>query len=305
MRFIVLLPYLIVCRTEVTSDFRIPSAKENKMKKVTTTLITLMLTLVLVFSTVSIAGAVTDGELDGEGHPYVVLLLMEVNGVPAFRCSGTLLSATVLLTAGHCTNGFPDFEFSGMRVFTESDVEAGIGTTNNYPFAGPNSVEAVSWAAHPLYETGPFFLHDVGVVMLEEPGVVLDEYGTLPSVNRFDSLRKGRHTTFTSVGYGLQESFPDQASFLASNTRTRYVAHPWLIQINGGIVGDFSMLLSNNAHSGGTCFGDSGGANFLGDSNLVAGITSFGLNGNCAGTGGVFRTDRQDVLEFVNSYLNP
>ena len=275
------------------------------MKKVTTTLITLMLTLVLVFSTVSIAGAVTDGELDGEGHPHVVLLLMEVDGAPAFRCSGTLLSATVLLTAGHCTNGFPDFEFSGMRVFTESDVQAGIGTTNNYPFAGPNSVEAVSWAAHPLYETAPFFVHDVGVVILEEPGVVLDEYGTLPSVNQFDSLRKGRHTTFTSVGYGLQESFPDPASFLESNTRTRYVAHPWLIQINGGIVGDFSMLLSNNAHSGGTCFGDSGGANFLGDSNLVAGITSFGLNGNCAGTGGVFRTDRQDVLNFVNSYLNP
>jgi hypothetical protein len=70
-------------------------------------------------------------------------------------------------------------------------------------------------------------------------------------------------------------------------------------------LGDFSMLLSNNAHSGGTCFGDSGGANFLGDSNLVAGITSFGLNGNCAGTGGVFRTDRQDVVDFVNSYLNP
>jgi len=275
------------------------------MKKVTTTLITLTLTLVLVFSTVSIAGAVTDGELDGEGHPHVVLLLMEVDGAPAFRCSGTLLSATVLLTAGHCTNGFPDFEFSGMRVFTESDVQAGIGTTNNYPFAGPNSVEAVSWAAHPLYETAPFFVHDVGVVILEEPGVVLDEYGTLPSVNQFDSLRKGRHTTFTSVGYGLQESFPDPASFLESNTRTRYVAHPWLIQINGGIVGDFSMLLSNNAHSGGTCFGDSGGANFLGDSNLVAGITSFGLNGNCAGTGGVFRTDRQDVLNFVNSYLNP
>jgi hypothetical protein len=192
-----------------------------------------------------------------------------------------------------------------MRVFTESDVEAGIGTTNNYPFAGPNSVEAVSWAAHPLYETGPFFLHDVGIVILQAPGVVLNKYGTLPSVNQFDSLRNGRHTTFTSVGYGLQESFPDPASFLENNTRTRYVAHPWLIQLNGGLVGDYSMLLSNNARSGGTCFGDSGGANFLGDSNLVAGITSFGLNGNCAGTGGVFRTDRKDVLDFVNSYLHP
>ncbi|MEW5956967.1 MAG: trypsin-like serine protease [Chloroflexota bacterium] len=275
------------------------------MKTKTISIVAFLAIVMMFLVIISPALAVTDGELDGEDHPWVVLLLMEVDGEPAFRCSGTLLSPTVLLTAGHCTNGYPDFEYSGMRVFTESDVEAGIGATNNYPFAGPNSVEAVSWAAHPLYETGPFFLHDVGVVILEEPGVILDQYGTLPSVNQFDSLKKGRHTTFTAVGYGLQKSFPDKASFLENNTRTRYVAHPWLIQINGGIVGNFSMLLSNNAHSGGTCFGDSGGANFLGDSNLVAGITSFGLNGNCAGTGGVFRTDRQDVLDFVNSYLNP
>jgi len=274
-------------------------------KKLFLSFVTVTVMVALVISPV---GAVTDGELDGDGHPHVVLLLMEVGGVPMFRCSGTLLSPTVLLTAGHCTNNFPGAPYTGMRVFTESDVQAGIGTTNNYPFAGPNSVEAVSWAAHPLYETAPFFVHDVGVVILEEPGVILDEYGELPTVNQLDSLKTKRglqDVTFTSVGYGLQESFPDPASFLENNSRTRYVAHPWLVQINGGIVGNFSMLLSNNANSGGTCFGDSGGANFLGDSNLVAGITSFGLNGNCAGTGGVFRTDRQDVLDFVNSYLNP
>jgi V8-like Glu-specific endopeptidase len=256
---------------------------------------------------VSPARAVTYGELDGDLHPHVVLLLMEVGGQPAFRCSGTLLSATVLLTAGHCTNNFPGSPYTGMRVFTESDVQAGIGITNNYPFAGPNSVEAVSWAAHPLYETASFFVHDVGVVILQAPGVVLPEYGTLPDVNEFDAFKTKRglqHVTFTSVGYGLQQSFPDAASFLASNTRTRYVAYPRLIQINvPGFTGDFSMLLSNNANTGGTCFGDSGGPNFLEDSNVVAGITSFGVNGNCAGTGGVFRTDRLNVLDFINSYL--
>lgn len=267
----------------------------------------ILLVLALMFSTVNIARAVTDGELDGNGHPHVVLLLMEVGGEPAFRCSGTLLSPTMLLTAGHCTDAYPDAPYTGMRIFTESDVQAGIGTTNNYPYGGGKySVEAKSWAAHPLYETGPFYLHDVGVVVLEKP-VKLNTYGVLPTVNQFDSFKpkKGDKITFTSVGYGLQESFPDAASWKEHNTRTRYVAHPWLIQINGGIVGDYSMLLSNNAYSGGTCFGDSGGPNFLGDTNLVAGITSFGLNGNCAGTGGVFRTDRQDVLDFVNSFLNP
>ena len=34
------------------------------------------------------AGAITDGELDGNGHPAVVLVLMEVNGAPAFVVRG-------------------------------------------------------------------------------------------------------------------------------------------------------------------------------------------------------------------------
>jgi secreted trypsin-like serine protease len=67
------------------------------------------------------------------------------------------------------------------------------------------------------------------------------------------------------------------------------------------------MLLSNNHSTGGTCFGDSGGPNFYGsgrtETKIVAGVTSFGINGNCAGTGGVFRMDRQDVLDFVRTYL--
>jgi len=276
-----------------------------------------VLHLLMLFSLLAVtfepALAVTNGKLDGNDHPAVVLLLMEVGGQPAFRCSGTLLSPTLLLTAGHCTNNFPGSPFTGMRVFTESDVEAGIGKTNNYPFAGPNSVEAVSWAAHPLYETGPFFLHDVGVVILAFPGVVLDpsQYGVLPTVNQFDALKTRRglqDVTFTAVGYGLQESFPAPAAFLENNSRTRYEAFPHLLQINvPGSIGDFSMLLSNNHHTGGTCFGDSGGANFFGsgptETKIVAGITSFGKNGNCAGTGGVFRTDRQNVLDFVQGYL--
>jgi secreted trypsin-like serine protease len=63
--------------------------------------------------------------------------------------------------------------------------------------------------------------------------------------------------------------------------------------------------LSNNASTGGTCFGDSGGPNYLGTTgNVIAGVTSFGLNGTCGGTGGVFRLDRADVLAFVNSFLD-
>lgn len=235
--------------------------------------------------------AITHGELDGDDHPAVVLVLMEQNGAPAYRCSGTLLSPTVVLTAGHCT-GEPG-EFSGMRVFYESDVQGG---DNNYPYAGPNAVEAASWHTHPLYRSETFAYHDVGVINLTQPITLpASAYGRLPAANSLDALRVRVSTTFTSVGYGLQRVNAAQVV----SQKVRMVANPHLLQVNTGFTGSYSLLLSNNASSGGTCFGDSGGPNFLGASNVVAGVTSFGLNGSCGGTGGVFRVDRPDVLSFI------
>lgn len=243
------------------------------------------------------APSITYGELDGEDHPGVLLLLMEVNGSPAWRCSGTLLSPTVVLTAGHCTHGA-----TGGRAFTESDVEAGLGVTNSYPFAGQNAVEFAALFTHPDYDNDAFYLRDVGIVTLSEAVVLPDgsDYGVLPGQDALDALRPGAHTTFTAVGYGHQRINP----VFSESLRTRMRAEPRLVQINvPGFTGSHSLLLSNNASTGGTCFGDSGGPNFLGASNVVAGVTSFGINGNCAGTGGVFRMDRADVLAFVSAYL--
>ena len=260
--------------------------------------IALLAVAALFVVTISPAGAVTNGDLDGTAHPEVVLILMEVGGQPAFRCSGTMIAPTIVLTAGHCTSNFPGAPFTGMRVFYESDVDNG---NNNYPFAGPNAIEAADWAAHPDYPTGPFFLNDVGIIKLDEPVPDVLTYGALAAVGSLDDLRRGKKTTFTSVGYGLQRINP----VFVQADRVRMVAHPHLIQINvPGFTGGFSMLLSNNHSTGGTCFGDSGGPNFLRNSNIVAGITSFGINGNCAGTGGVFRTDKQNVHDFVNDFIN-
>lgn len=266
-------------------------------------LIILAMVLVMMLAIVGGVAAITYGELDGEAHPQVVLLLMDVGGEPAYRCSATMLTPTVVLTAGHCTSNYPDEPFTGMRIFYESDVDNG---NNTYPDAGgPNSIEAVEWYTHPDYETAPFYFNDVGVVILEEPGLVLDEayYATLPEVDVLDQYAKRRGKDklwFTAVGYGLQFINP----VFVESDRVRMVAHPKLNAINApGGTGDFSLLLSNNHSTGGTCFGDSGGPNFVKDSNVVGGVTSFGLNGNCRGTGGVFRMDRQNVLDFVNSHL--
>lgn len=236
---------------------------------------------------------ITHGVLDGDAHPAVVLILMEVDGQPMSRCSGTLISSTVVLTAGHCT-GEPG-EFSGMRVFLESDVQNG---DNNYPYAGPNTVEAKSWATHPAYTSAAFYLHDVGVIKLAKAvRLPATQYGKLPGLDSLDALQVGSSTTFTAVGYGLQHVNPAQVTA----ERIRMRANPWLLQLNTGFTGPGSLLLSNNASTGGTCFGDSGGPNFVGSSQTVAGVTSFGLNGACGGTGGVFRVDRADVLSFIRT----
>ena len=261
------------------------------MKKVT---IALLLTLVLVLSTVGMAGAVTDGELDGNGHPYVGLMVaQDAKGNPLWRCSGTLLSPTLFLTAGHCTEA----PAAQAQIWFDSDVESGI-PENGYPYKGDVGGKTYT---HPQYNPNAFYLYDLGVVVLKKP-IDMNEYGALPELNVLDALATQRGTqnvTFTAVGYGLQESFPDAASWQENNQRVRMVAYPHLLQINTGFTGDFSLLLSNNTNTGGTCFGDSGGPNFIGNSNIIGGVTSYGINGNCAGTGGVYRVDRADDLDWL------
>jgi V8-like Glu-specific endopeptidase len=259
-----------------------------------TKLLVLVAAVALMLILVVPALAITDGELDGNGHPYVGLMVaQDGSGNPLWRCSGTLLSDKLFLTAGHCT----ETPAAHVEIWFDADVDAGR-PGNGYPFDG--QVGGTPYT-HPQYNPNAFYLYDLGVVVLDEP-FPMSAYGTLPALNQLDSLKTQRgkqDVTFTAVGYGLQKSFPDAASWKEVAQRIRMVAYPQLIQINTGFTGDSSLLLSNNANTGGTCFGDSGGPNFIDKSNVVGGVTSFGINGNCAGTGGVYRVDRADDLNWL------
>jgi len=251
---------------------------------------------VLALASAAPAGAITNGRPDGEEHPYVGLAVFDdAGGNPIWRCSGTLLSPTIFLTAGHCTEP----PAARATIWFEADVDAGI-PGNGYPFGGPTSVDGTPYT-HPMYDPNAFYLHDLGVVVLDQP-VFKNQYGVLPSLGLLDSLAKARglkDVTFTAVGYGLQRINP----VFVESARVRMQATLELVSLKGtaGIPSGTSVFLSGNAHTGGTCFGDSGGPQFLGSSNVVAAVTSFGLNGNCAGVGGAYRVDTADDLDWLYS----
>jgi V8-like Glu-specific endopeptidase len=93
--------------------------------------IAVSLLLLVAAAAVRIA-AVTDGELDGNRHPYVGLMVAQAaDGTPLWRCSGTLLSPTIFLTAGHCTEA----PAAHVEIWFDADVESGI-PGNGYPFKG-------------------------------------------------------------------------------------------------------------------------------------------------------------------------
>jgi hypothetical protein len=54
--------------------------------------------------------------------------------------------------------------------------------------------------------------------------------------------------------------------------------------------------------NGGTCYGDSGGPNFLGTSQIIAGITITG-DAVCRSTNVVYRLDTESARAFLSQYV--
>lgn len=274
-------------------------------------ILTLGLVIGLIAVLASPASAITrGGTLDNEDHPFVGLMVaLDEDGNRLWRCTGSLVSSTVMVTAGHCTEA----PAASAVVFFVSDMEPDpsiYGVPDPGEFYDDTDSVGVrgSVEVHPDYNPAGFFLYDLGVVVLDEP-VELGEYAILPEEGLVDTLDKGRSgTEVTAVGYGLQAASQNPVKPEKTVAElTRYQADLMIVNTKGvagiGSLPDTnSMLLSGDAKHGGTCFGDSGGPSLV-DGNVLIGVTSFGLNGNCAGVGGVFRIDRDLELAWIGSFL--
>lgn len=276
-------------------------------------LLTLLAAFAAIASVVVVpAGAITDGQPDGDGHPYVGLMVAkDADGVPLWRCSGTLMSPTVFMVAGHCTEA----PAASAVIWFSNGLPTGVPLGAGFPAAGTNPCAGITGYpctgdatgllhTHPQYDPNAFFLHDLGVVTLDtevtDPNVTGKGFGALPALGALSRLPK--HAALTSVGYGLQKAFPEAASWKDEALLIRMVAHPRIMGIDDKTVGDFAILISHDASRGGTCFGDSGGPNFIGDSNVVGAVTDFGTNATCKAHSGAYRLDQPDDLAWLATF---
>jgi hypothetical protein len=236
--------------------------------------------------------AITNGQPDGNSHPFVGAAH---NG--EVFCSGSAISPDIFVTAAHC------FNYSGEKVWVTFDPE---------PFAPGNKAKYYTgtWYPHPDFclECAPGLpgtdTNDVAVVVLDRP-VFQEEYAQLPAEGLVDTLAMG--TEVTIVGYGAQFYVPGGGPRQPVYLRTRYYAPTLLVASEHGISDEYIKLTANPAQGkGGICFGDSGGPDLLemGGLAIILAINSFGTNYNCTGINYSNRIDTADVLEFIRQFLS-
>jgi Trypsin len=271
--------------------------------------------------TVTPASAVTGNFVKDFEHPYVGLVAFyDDEGNFMWRCSGSLLTDRVFLTAGHCTDQDAEESPVMARIWFHQNVggaynppavpeDPNTGYPNRCLEGDPLCVESTLLFDFGFDNFAGFpNIHDVGLIILpEDQAVELPEYGQLAEAGYLDSLLAGPRgsadITFTISGYGVSRTNPAQAvSF-----RERLMALAQLVNLNESAnTAGFNLQLSGNPGGGrgGLCFGDSGGPVFYGgfSSNVIVGVNSwlFGFNRQtCGGTAFAFRTDTEAVIDWI------
>jgi secreted trypsin-like serine protease len=207
------------------------------------------------------ASAITFGEIDTDNrYPFVAMLAFyDADGDYSHRCSGTLMTPTVVVTASHCTDGMAIarayFDIEVTDDFRNDPKKGVTGTPVTHPQFNPNNLD-----------------NDVAVVLLDK-SVRLDEYPVLTAEGFLSDLKAAGEIaddTFLAVGYGGQ-SGPKPGS-LTFDLFRRFVTSEY-----AGLTQQQLHLSQNpNTGGGGTCGGDSGGPHFWQDTLILVSVTSWG-----------------------------
>jgi hypothetical protein len=175
-------------------------------------------------------------------------------------------------------------------VYVTFDTDYEIGVSAIYPGA---------YHVNPNYGHDNANLNDVAVVVLDEPIPNITP-ATLPTAGLLDDLKSSgslKGQQFVAVGYGTvrndKTGGPHPMYWEGSR---RFVAGTYNALTNGWL----KISMNPSTGDGGTCYGDSGGPHFLGDSNMVVSVTVTG-DVNCRATDVTYRLD----IPSARSYLQP
>jgi trypsin len=234
---------------------------------------------------VSIAAAITNGVPDGSAHPEVGALLAP----HAFsdgtweECTGTPISPRVFLTAAHCDEGL-----SQVKVTFDSS------------YIAPGTTYTGTWHADPSFSKAQGDPHDLAVVVFDQDVTGIPP-ARLPTLGQLDSLAQG--DGITPVGYGAQSVTMGKggATFHYADIRFRTVG-----TVNAMTKTWLRASMNASTGDGGTCYGDSGGPNFLGagsgETNIVAATTITG-DFVCRATNVDYRLDTPSARNFLGQYV--
>jgi hypothetical protein len=220
-------------------------------------------------------------------------------------CTGTLISPTVFLTASHCTSYYTaELEPAGYRAYVSFDNPIPFGdlTTTRTKLIAVNQV-----VTNPGYNQSQSDTGDIAVLIVSDRDTRGVTPAKLPAAGLLDQLaaRNGlENSVYTNAGYGLQNRVVGGGVpyFQDRNPIPRMYSYSSFNALNN----TFLRLSQNpSTGNGGTCFGDSGGPNFMsvgGVRTLVA-ITITG-DSVCRATNTTYRTDTPSARAFLSSYVS-
>jgi len=260
----------------------------------------LVAALVAILSVLTPSGAyaITYGVPDGGEHPNVGSFVgqwtdSETGETTLFQlCTGTLIDAGVVLSASHCFSDLPA-EITAIY-FTLDEVldidRDGVVDAGVHLFTGTP-------VTHPLFASGgQSNTYDIAVYLLDQ-AITNVEPAPIAAAGLLDTLASRRHETFTAVGYGTvrETNRKGPQSFLPGWRREKVDQH--LLSLTKAWV-TFSMNLATG--NGGTCYGDSGGPHFLGDTVVAVTITGDAM---CKATDKDYRIDTPWAQEFLAQFV--
>lgn len=245
------------------------------------------------------AGAITFGEPDGNTHENVgaVIAEWEAPGFKSELCSGTLLSPTIFLTAAHCTAFLESLGIPNDQVWVSFDQDVDPVTSSTKLIQG-------TWVTNPNFNQSQDDPGDLAVIKLSRK--VSTAPASLPTLGLFDQMDAAGTLVgqkFTAVGYGVHEP-----QFGGGPPVHPFDGERWRAISEFTALNKAWLRLSQNdkTSDGGTCFGDSGGPNFLGagaeETNIIAAVTVTG-DAMCVATNVVYRLDTAAARAFLGQFV--